>query len=471
MGSAVRSALHDDEVAIDLAETASKGLSAIVQSRPDLVLLDQYLPDAQWQSVLVRVSRIDARLPVVVMTSRTSPELATDTLRQGAFAFLSKPLQREKIVATTRRALECRSLMLMPVQLPSQVDSVIEWAERIIGRSKPMREVYSSIGKAAALDIPVLIEGEQGTGKELIARAIYQHGRRSDRPFVKLDCRDFAPEQLFVELFGNNDAHSMTEPTPGIGKIEQLPGGTLLLKNAETIPLAIQNHLADFIKFKKIPHHSGNVSVRAYTTLIFTSCENAEALLQDGRITQNLFDVLKSCRIPVPKLSERLEDLEELVRYFVSQFDKSRKLGRRNVVDVSHDVVSCLAGYTWPGNVRELREVIFYALDEGSEGVLTESNIDAALQVLGQRKSSTAVDHDEYSCDWKDFVEQRMVTGSCDIYNDCVMEMERHVLSIILHATHGNQAKAARILGITRTSLRKKIHYLGLQISSFVSNR
>ena len=470
VATVVSTALGQEEVRIQHAYTGANGLQQLVQFRPDVLILDHILPDGEGLQILGRVNRIDARLPVLFVTSRNSSELAIEAMKQGAFDFLSKPLQLEKIHEKTQQAMECRRLMLMPVQLPSQVDPMIDGADHLIGQCPQMQEVYKAIGRAAAHDVPVLIEGEIGTGKELVARAIYQHGRRKDRPFVKVACSDFSPEWLESELFGHEPNAFPGATERRIGKIEQCHGGTVMLEEISSISQPLQSKLVRLMQDKTFVRTGGSEPIQVNTTLIFSSSRNTERMTVEGIIRHDLFYALNSFMIQIPPLRERGEDLVKLIDHFVGQFCRVERIAQAGAVRTSPDAMRLLSDYSWPGNVTELRSVLRRALIESRGTVIAGDYLRNALRDMPLKQAgneSTMLSG--HVCGWEDFIHEKIEAGSCDLYSDSVMEMERHVLTIILRKTSGNQAKAARMLGITRTSLRKKIHYLGLAIEEFVS--
>ena len=469
VAAVVTAALRQADVSIQHAETGAHGLQQLVQFRPDVLFLDHLLPDGEGLQILERVHRIDARLPILFVTSRTSSDLPIEAMKGGAFDFLSKPLQLDKIAEKTQQALESRRLMLMPVQLPSQVDPMIDEADHLIGQCPRMEEVYKAIGRAAAHDVPVLIEGEIGTGKELVARAIYQHGRRKDRPFAKVVCSDFQGGWLESELFGHEPNTIRGSEGRRIGKIEQCHSGTLLLEEVSAIPQALQSKLVRFIQDKTFERVGGHEAIHANTTLLFTSSQNAEKLAADGTIRHDLFYLLRAFMIQIPPLRERGPDLPQLVDHFVSQFSRVERITQNGAVRTSPEALRLLAEYSWPGNVAELRSVLRRALIESRGTVIAGDYLRGALRDVQAEAGGQSNTFSRHFCDWEHFIQQKIDLGSIDLYTDAVMEMERHVLTIILRKTSGNQAKAARMLGITRTSLRKKIHYLGLAVEEFVS--
>ncbi len=470
VASVVTTALSHDGIRVQHAENGTTGLQQLVQFRPDVLILDHLLPDGEGLQILGRVNRIDARLPVLFVTARSCSDLAIEAMKHGAFDFLAKPLQLEKVAEKTQQALESRQLMLMPVQLPSQVDPMIDGADHLIGQCQEMQEVYKAIGRAAAHDVPVLIEGEIGTGKELVARAIYQHGRRKDRPFMKVVCSDFSAEWLESELFGHEPNSLAGAAERRIGKIEQCHGGTVLLEGISAIPQAVQSKLVRFIQDKSFERVGGQEAVQVNTTLIFTSNKNTERLTAEGMIRHDLFYLLNAFMIRIPPLRERGADLPKLVDHFVGQFCRVERIVQTGAVRTSPEALRLLSDYPWPGNVAELRSVLRRALIESRGTVIAGDYLRNALRDMPRSEEGLETKIlSTHVCDWEDFIQEKIEAGSNDLYSDSVMEMERHVLTIILRKTSGNQAKAARMLGITRTSLRKKIHYLGLAIEEFVS--
>lgn len=465
----VEEALRGTDISIQGATTGAKGLYQLSQYRPDILFLDHLLPDSDGLRILAEVRKFDCRLPVIFVTARNSSELAIEAMKRGAFDFLTKPLKLNKIAEKTNQALESRQLMLMPVQLPSQNGEGDPTVDSLVGDCPRMQDVYKAIGRAAAHDVPVLLEGEVGTGKKLVARAIYQHGRRRERPFLKVCCSDFSGHWLESELFGH-ESHAF--PGAGgkrIGKIEQCQGGTILLEEISAIPLPLQSKLVRLIHEKRFERTGGIEPIPSDVTLLFTSSQNTETLASDGAIRQDLYYLLSSFTIKLPPLREREADLPKLVDHFVSQFCHIERIAQSGVVRTSPEALRLLSEYIWPGNVAELCSVLRRALIESHGTVIAGDFLRAALRDASRERVQSKSEEQVRREYWEEFLRQRYAAGSNDIYTESVIEMERHVLSLLLQKTGGNQAKAARMLGITRTSLRKKINYLGLVIDEFLA--
>ncbi|TWT34478.1 sigma-54-dependent transcriptional regulator [Blastopirellula retiformator] len=460
----VQEALGSFAMEFHSADCGATGLQLLEKRRPDVVLLDQMLPDCTGVELIKKIQSIDSRLPILFVTSRKSSDLAIEAMKLGTFDFLTKPFAPETIAEKVLEAIESRHLMLMPVQLPSQ-NEPSDVGDRLVGACPAMQTVYKSIGRAAAHDIPVLLQGENGTGKELVARAIYQHGQRGDRPFHKISCTDFTAQWLESELLGHEPCAMPGLMTQRIGKFEQCNGGTILLEEIAAIPHALQSKLLRYLSEKRFERLGGDETLHSDVTLFFTTSYDAEELVAEGRLRPDLYYLLSGFLIKLPPLREREDDLRLLVDHFVSQFSRVERISNMGAVRTSDDSLRLLADYSWPGNVSELRSVLRRAMIESQGAVIASEYLRRVLRESGaDRRHGEALD-----TNWERFVDERISSKSNDIYSEAVIEMERHLISLILRQTGGNQAHAARLLGITRTSLRKKINYLGLEIEQFLA--
>lgn len=460
-----------DPIDVLTAETAAAGLEIVRDRRPDVVILDHFLPDGSGLEVFEEIRQFDPRLPVIWITARGTSETAIEATKLGAFEFLTKPIDLNKLREQVHHAIQSRQLMLAPVEIGADPQAEDNGGDQLIGRCVAMQDVYKAIGRIAAHDVPVLIVGEPGTGKELVARAIYQHGVRSARPFIKIRCGDFSAAHLEKELFGTAN---LTEPAKP-GKIELAAGGTLLLEELSAIEPGLQSKLLRIIKERTYERVGGHESLPADVTLMFTTQHDPEALVKSQQLRSDLYYVLSSYLVRLPALRERRDDLPQLVEHFIHRFANIQKSFGAGVVRVSHDALRLMLSYDWPGNVAELQAVLRRALMETKGTVLASDYLRRALKsTREEQQRATAHERNGASApdtitDWPRFVSLRVAADSSELYAEAVQEMERHLLREVLARTGGNQAQAARMLGITRTSLRKKIHLLGINIGRVVS--
>ena len=474
LGVIARDLFASDPVDVLAAETGATGLELIRERHPDVVILDHYLPDTNGREVFDQVRALDPRLPVIWVTARGTSETAIEATKVGAFDFLTKPIDLDKLREQVHQAITSRQLMLVPVEINNQSQAQTNpESDTLVGRCNAMQEVYKAIGRIAAHDVPALLVGEPGTGKELVARAIYQHGPRSRQPFMKVRCGDFPAEQLELQLFGEQ----LPDGTVRHGKIEQIAGGVLLLEELAAIEPGTQSKLLRLVRERKFQRVRGEETLMADVTLLFTTQHDPEALVRSQKLHSDFFYVLSSFLVQLPPLRQRREDLPLLVEHFIHRFSNIHKSFGNGVVRVSHDALRLIQTYDWPGNVAELLAVQRRALLETKGTVLASDYLRRALRNIHEERRSPAptamngqtTASSETITDWPDFVGQRIAGESTEVYAEAMVEMERHVLREVLAYTGGNQAHAARILGITRTSLRKKIHLLGINIGRVVT--
>jgi DNA-binding NtrC family response regulator len=460
-----RDVFNDGTLEVLCAESAAAGLQLARERRPDVVLLDHYLPDGSGVDVYQSLRELDARLPVIWITASSESATAIEATRIGAFDYLTTPIDLERLARQVQQALTSRQLMLVPVGV---VDAQEAQAEALIGRSPAMQEVYKAIGRLAASDVPVLLVGQPGTGKQLAARAIHQHGPRAAQPFVEVRCRDLPPGELSRHLFGE----VLADGSVRRGRIDQAAGGVLLLEDLASIDLATQSQLLRLVKEQSFARVGSDAVEPANVNLIITAQHDPEALVRDEQLHTDFYFLLSAFMVRLPPLCERAEDIPLLVEHFVRRFGNVGQSFGNQVLRVSHDALHLLQSYSWPGNVAELQAVLRRALLETKGTVLASDYLRRALRhdqeahaprAESVETATRSASGDEVT-DWPRFVKQRIAANANELYAEAMAEMERHVLAEILAYTRGNQAQAAKILGITRTSLRKRIHSLGISI-------
>jgi two-component system nitrogen regulation response regulator GlnG len=322
-----------------------------------------------------------------------------------------------------------------------------------------MQEVYKAIGRVAAQDVTVLIAGESGTGKELVARAVYQHSRRADRPFLAINCAAIPEPLLESELFGHEKGAFTGAERRRIGKFEQCSGGTLFLDEVGDMAPLTQSKVLRLLQEQRFERLGGNETIHTDVRLLAATNHDLEVLVAEGRFRQDLYYRLSVFTIRLPPLRERGDDLPLLVQHYLRRF--SRELGK-DVQAVAPEALDRLRRWPWPGNVRELQSVLKQALLQAAGPVLLPEFLDPAL---GQRPAAPA---DGEPPDLGHFIDERLRAGSEDLYEETLRRMERLLLTRVLQHTGGNQLQAARLLGITRGSLRTKIRDLGITIARSV---
>src|SRR5215472_15614881 len=344
---------------VEIAPTGAEGLERARDVRPDVILLDLRLPDQSGLDVLTQLRQIDARIPVVLVTVVRSADAAIEAMRQGAYDYLLKPLDLQKLDRVLGEALKVARLMREPAVVVRTPPDEDQPGEAVVGSCPAMQEVYKAIGRVADQTFPVLITGESGTGKELVARAIYQHGPRAKAPFLALNCAAIPEALLESELFGHEKGSFTGAERRRIGKFEQCHGGTLFLDEIGDMPPATQAKMLRLLQEQAFERVGGNETVRTDVRLIAATHRDLPALSDQGRFRPDLYYRLSVYSLHLPPLRERGDDLPVLVHHYLRRF--SRELGRE-VHEIASEALERLCSFAWPGNIRELQSVLKRAL-------------------------------------------------------------------------------------------------------------
>jgi two-component system nitrogen regulation response regulator GlnG len=445
---------------VEIARTGREGLERVADVRPDVILLDLRLPDQSGLDVLKQLRQVDARIPVVLITAVRSAESAIEAMRQGAYEYLLKPLDVQKLDRVIGEALNVARFMRDPAVVVGKPPEDDQPGEAIVGSCPAMQEVYKAIGRVADQTFPVLITGESGTGKELVARAIYHHGPRAKAPFLPLNCAAIPETLLESELFGHEKGAFTGAERRRIGKFEQVNGGTLLLDEVGDMPLPVQAKLLRVLQEQTFERLGGTETVRTDVRLIAATHRDLKAWSVEGKFRPDLYYRLGVFAIHLPPLRERGEDLALLAQFYVRRV--SRDLGRE-VRNIPPETLERLRRYPWPGNMRELQSVLKQALLRAHGPVLLPDFLPELPEGLGKPTASAAPALG--GLDPEAFIRQRLGPDSRDLYAETHRELDRLLLARVLEHTGGNQHRAAVLLGIARQTLRLKLNELGLQVT------
>lgn len=459
---AFRRAFDDPGEVLLTAANAEEGIALAVSERPDVVVLDLNLPDAYGLDVFHQIRAVDARIPVIFITGHGTTETAIEAMKLGAFDYLLKPLELARMRDLVERAAEISRLGRVPAVVPDEPVPVGTAADVLVGRSPAMQEVYKAIGRVAPQDLAVLIMGESGTGKELVARAIYQHSRRASGPFLAVNCAAIPENLLESELFGHEKGAFTGADRRRIGKFEQCSGGTLFLDEIGDMAPLTQAKLLRVLQDGRFERVGGNETIRADVRILAATNRDLVHMIAAGEFREDLYYRLGVVTITLPPLRERTGDLPILVDHFLKRFSPEMD---KKVVQAAPEVLDLLGRYPWPGNLRELQSVLRQALLRAQGPVLLTAFLPAMVRgeappEAGPRAAAGA---------WEEFLDERLRSGSHDLYAESLTLMERSLVTRVLRHTKGNQLQAAKILGITRGSLRAKIRTLGITIERSVS--
>jgi two-component system nitrogen regulation response regulator GlnG len=454
-----RRVLEGDGVSVLTAATAAEGLATLAERRPDVVVLDLQLPDKSGLDVFREIHAADPRRPVIFVTAHGTTETAIEAMKGGAFDYLVKPVDLERLSQVLERAYAAARLMHVPAELPTE-----EPADRIIGRSPLMQEMCKMIGRIAPQDVNVLILGESGTGKELVARALYQHSRRAERPFAVINCAAIPETLLESELFGHEQGAFTGANRRRIGKFEQANGGTLLLDEIGDMPAPLQAKMLRVLQEQRFERLGSNETVATDVRVLAATNHDLQKLVQEGRFRKDLYYRLNVVTLRVPPLRDRLDDVAELAHYFLFRFDRELGLDLRAF---DPEVLERLERYAWPGNVRELQSIVKQAMLAGSGHVLLPEFLPEALQEAPPASPQPAPPPGTLHLGG--LIDELLERGETDLHAKVMAAVERELFLKVLAHTHGHQAQASRLLGLNRTTLRYKLRQLGLAVDKAVS--
>lgn len=440
--------LEGTDVRVICASSGEEALGKMEKTSIDLVLMDVRMGGLSGLDALKRMKERYPKVPVIIMTAYGTTDTAIESMKYGAFDYVQKPFDILKIKAMIKSALEISRSMKELVRLPS-IEGWKETGEAIVGNSEAMQEIYKRIGQVAPTDATVLITGERGTGKELVARAIYHHSKRSNKPYLPINCAAIPLELLESELFGHERGAFTGAYHRRIGKLEQCQGGTVFLDEIGDMSVATQAKLLRVLQERTFERIGGNERVQVDVRFIVATNRNLESLVGEGKFRADLYDRLNVVRIHLPPLRDRKEDIPLLVKYFLGRFGNK-------VRGISRKALHILMEHDWPGNVRELQNVIERAVILARGDTLDERDIELSYRETPQTLESQTRKLQEHLRVL--FQMGKSLGGGINI----LREMEREFIRQALEETRGNQTRAAKMLGMNRNTLRNKMRAYGL---------
>ena len=417
------------------AGTAEDGLR--LADGVDLILTDLRLPGMDGLQLLDSLRRQDSTTPVIVMTAFGSIETAVEAMKAGAVDFLPKPFSLDHLMTVVNKALELRALRHENQKLKEELGQRYQF-DSIVGRSPVMREIFATIQRVAPTRATVLLAGESGVGKDLIARAIHHNSPRADRPFVKINCTALPENLMESELFGYEKGAFTGANISKPGKFEQADTGTVFLDEIGDVPPTIQVKLLRVLQDREFERLGSNKTRHIDVRVLAATNVDLRAALEQGTFREDLYYRLNVLPIDIPALRERKEDIPSLVEHFIA---KHAKEAGSPVQSISEGALHRLLDYHWPGNVRELENVIERSIVLASGPVLQADDIklDVAPRSRGQNAET--------------FLPQGMTLD----------EHEQNLIREALKRANGNKSHAARLLGLTRNALRYRLSQMGLE--------
>jgi DNA-binding NtrC family response regulator len=436
--------LRGSGFAMKECSSGKDGLQLLTDERFDIVISDLFLPDMNGIDILTQVKRDSPRTEVILITGHGSVETAVKAIKEGAFHYITKPLNIEELRIVIDKAVEKGQLLSENVYLKKQLQEKYEFAN-IIGNSQAMQQLFSRMKRIIKTDSTVLILGESGTGKELVAKAIHFNGSRKDRPFVAVNCSAIPENLLESELFGHAKGAFTGAIKEKIGKFEAANLGTIFLDEIGTLPMHLQTKLLRVLQEQEIERVGSNRQIKLDVRVVSATNVNLEQEVQRGNFREDLFYRLNVIPVLIPPLRERIEDILPLTRHFL---EKNCRAMQRPIMHLEKESLEALEAYPWNGNVRELENIMerVVALTEGNQITLRDLPSNIAKTYLEREGSPTSV-----------------TPKGIDMVRT-INEIEKKMIAEALQLSGGVKARAALMLCINRTTLVEKMRRLGLPL-------
>jgi nitrogen regulation protein NR(I) len=448
----LRRVLADEGYEVTVEQTGDSGLARAKADSFDVVITDLKLPGMSGLELVRELHVSRPRLPILMMTAHGTTETAIEATQSGAYDYLLKPFEIPELLLLVEQAVAASRLMSEPVQLGTAGHA----RDAIVGNSRSMQSIYKEIGRVAAKPVSVLIRGETGTGKELIARAIYQHSDRINAPFVAINCAAIPETLLESELFGHERGAFTGAESRRIGRFEQADGGTIFLDEIGDMTPITQVKLMRVLQEKNLQRLGGKETIPVDVRVIAATHRDLEAAIKQNQFREDLYYRISVVVLNLPPLRERKEDIPDLIRFFLQKYGV--EFGVKNPT-IHSDAVEFLQIQPWPGNVRELENVTRKMLLLAQSYTISVEHVRAALAKVNLPAPSVEKSLQAYA---DELLAAAQRGELADAHGRLHETAERTIISRAIEIAHGNQSKAARWLGISRLTLREKLLQFGL---------
>ena len=420
---------------------------------PEVIISDIRMPQMDGMTLLQEVHQINQMIPVIIMTAHSDLDSAVNAYQSGAFEYLPKPFDIDEAISLSHRALAHAREQSRHSKIP-----VVESATEIIGEAPAMQEVFRAIGRLSRSSISVLINGQSGTGKELVAQALHRHSPRAANPFIALNMAAIPADLVESELFGHEKGAFTGAQNARQGRFEQADGGTLFLDEIGDMPLDVQTRLLRVLADGQFYRVGGHQSVTVDVRIIAATHQNLEKRVAEGKFREDLFHRLNVIRIHIPSLSERREDIPLLAGHFLRQAAKELNVETKGLSKEAEKVMTQLA---WPGNVRQLENVCRWltVMASGQEVLPSDLPPEIHSESTVEQGQAQSGDWPELLASWTD---AQLRAGHFDILNDAMLTFEKVMLERALAFTHGHKQDAAKRLGWGRNTLTRKLKELDI---------
>ena len=432
-----------------LTRTFERGetvLSALKFERPDLIVSDIHMPGIDGFDLLKQVNELSPNIPVIIMTAFGDLDSAVSSFKGGAYEYLTKPFDTDELVALVAKAVDISGSEIDP--LPRTPSS-----PRFLGESSAMQQVFRILGRVANTSMGVLIRGESGSGKELVAKAIHENSGRSSQPLVAINTAAIPSELLESELFGHEKGAFTGAHARHIGRFEQANRATLFLDEIGDMPAGLQTRLLRVLSEGKFFRVGGREEVSVDVRIIAATNQDLEKMVAEGQFRNDLFHRLNVMSIDVPPLRQRVEDIPLLIQHFNEEYCIRESLESKRITS---EAIEQLQAYEWPGNVRELQNMVHQLIVLSAGGTITASDLPSAIT----RHKTLLADADrpaEWQRQLETAVASKMRMGESALAKSYVEEVELILIQTALEQCAGHKQKAARLLGWGRNTLARKM--------------
>lgn len=440
-------ALKKADLDVTLFDSANNAMQALATSTPQVIITDVRMPGMDGFQFLHKVQTQHPELPVIVMTAHSDLDNAVNAYQGGAFEYLPKPFDVDEAVELTKRAYHANDAA------PSH-EAGVEGVPEIIGESQAMQEVFRAIGRLSRSSITVLINGETGTGKELVAHALHRHSLRSAKPFIALNMAAMPKDLLESELFGHEKGAFTGAQSLRRGRFEQANMGTLFLDEIGDMPADLQTRLLRVLADGEFYRVGGHEPVKVDVRIIAATHQNLHELVEKGQFREDLMHRLNVIRIEVPSLRERRQDIPLLLKYFLNCAAKELEVETKQL---DPEVVSYLSGLEWSGNVRQLENLCRWLTVMASGKTIRMEDLPRDIRETSDVTLEAGVNWQSKLAHWAD---QELEKGEAEILQNAMPQFERVLIEAAMKKTGGKRQRAAKLLGWGRNTLTRKIQEL-----------
>ena len=437
--------LSENGIEVETFDSANKVIKKLETENPSLILTDIKMPGKSGIDLLDEVKELRPEIPIIIMTAHSDLESAVESYEHGAWEYLPKPFDIEEAVSMVQRATAKES---------SEETETNKSKAEIIGEAPAMQEVFRAIGKLSNSNSTVLLIGQSGTGKELVAKALYQHSPRKENSFIALNMADIPKDLLEAELFGHEKGAFTGADEKRVGRFEQANGGTLFLDEIGDMPLETQTRLLRVLSNGEFYRVGGREPIKVDVRIITATNQNLEELVKNGEFREDLFHRLNVIKLSLPKLNERKEDIPELVKHF---FQKSSEELQEEKKFLSEEVENYFRTLSWPGNVRQLENTCRWLT------VMSPSKEVKLEDLPDELKLENSEEENNWKVVLKSWSENYLENGNKNLLEEVGPEFERTLIRVALNKTKGKKKEAAELLGWGRNTLTRKIKELGIE--------